>query len=99
MICIAGVHELIDYLVSEKQHSYTSQHAMKVMSNCPGLVDFAIGLLNSVLNLPNWLVKVLGEFELQKNCSQFCSSKIFTPFHNCTSAKWVLNNVDVHGLR
>ena len=72
---------------------------MKVMSNCPGLVDFAIGLLNSVLNLPNWLVKVLGEFELQKNSSQFCSSKIFTPFHNCTSAKWVLNNVDVHGLR
>ena len=43
---------------------------MKVMSNCPGLVDFAIGLLNSVLNLPNWLVKVLGEFELQKNCNQ-----------------------------
>ena len=33
---------------------------MKVVSNSPGLVDFAIGLVNSVLNLPNWLVKVLG---------------------------------------
>ena len=25
----------------------------KVVSDCPGLVDFAIGLVNSVLNLPN----------------------------------------------
>ena len=30
-----------------------SQHAKKVVSNSPGLVDFAIGLVNSVLNLPD----------------------------------------------
>ena len=30
-----------------------SQHAKKVMSNSPGLVDFSIGLVNSVLNLPD----------------------------------------------
>ena len=29
------------------------QHAKKVLSDSPGLVDFAIGLLNFVLSLPN----------------------------------------------
>ena len=29
------------------------QRAKKVVSDSPGLVDFAIGLVNSVLNLPN----------------------------------------------
>ena len=29
------------------------------MSDSPGLVDFAIGLVNSVLNLPDRQVKVL----------------------------------------
>ena len=38
------------------------------MSNSPGLVNFAIGLVNSVLNLPNGQVKFFGEFKLHKNC-------------------------------
>ena len=46
-----------------------NQHANKVMSDSPGLVDFAIGLVNSVLNLPN------REIPIQKNCNQSCSSK------------------------
>ena len=29
------------------------QHAKKVMSDSPGLVDFAIGIVIFVLNLPN----------------------------------------------
>ena len=33
--------------------SLSRQCAKKVVSNSPGLVDFAIGLVNSVLNLPN----------------------------------------------
>ena len=37
------------------------QHAKKV-------VDFAIGLVNSVLNLPDGQVKFFEEFILQKNC-------------------------------
>ena len=45
------------------------QHAKKVMSDCPGLADFAVGLVNSVLNLPYKHIK------LQKNCNQSCSSK------------------------
>ena len=31
----------------------TDQRAKKVVSNSPGLVDFAIGLVNSVFNLPD----------------------------------------------
>ena len=40
------------------------------MSDSPGLVDFAIGLviMNSVLNLPKEQVKYFEEFNLQKNC-------------------------------
>ena len=30
-----------------------TQHAKTVVSDSPELVDFTIGLLNSVLNLPN----------------------------------------------
>ena len=37
------------------------------MSDSPGLVDFAIGLVNFVLNLPDGQVKFLEEFKLQKN--------------------------------
>ena len=38
------------------------------MSAGPWLVDFAIGLVNSVLNLPDGQVKYLEEFNLQENC-------------------------------
>ena len=34
-----------------------SRRANKVVSDSPGLVDFAIGLVNSVLNLPDGQVK------------------------------------------
>ena len=38
------------------------------MSDSLGLVDFAIGLVNSVINLPDGQVKFFEEFKLQKNC-------------------------------
>ena len=38
------------------------------MSDSPGLKDFAIGLVNSVINLPDGQVKFFEEFKLQKNC-------------------------------
>jgi len=44
------------------------QHARKVVSDSLGLVDFAIGLVNAVLNLPKGQVKSFEEFKLQKNC-------------------------------
>ena len=40
----------------------------KVVSDRPGLLDFAFGLLNSVLNLPNLQVMFFEEFKLKKNC-------------------------------
>ena len=42
--------------------------AKKVLFNSPGLLDFAIGLVNSVINLSDGQVKFFEEFKLQKNC-------------------------------
>ena len=39
------------------------QRAKKVLSDNQGLVDFAIGMVNSVLNLPNGKVRFFEEFE------------------------------------
>ena len=39
------------------------QRAKKVMSDSPGLVDFAIGLVNSVFNLPDGQVIFFEQFE------------------------------------
>ena len=38
------------------------------MSDSLGLVDFAIGLVNSVINLPDGQVKFFEEFKLRKYC-------------------------------
>ena len=40
----------------------------KLLSDSPGVVYFAIGLVNSVLNLPDGQVKFFEEFRLCKNC-------------------------------
>ena len=39
------------------------QCAKKVLSDSPGLVDFAIGLVNSVFNLPDGQVMFYEEFK------------------------------------
>ena len=41
-----------------------SQRAKEVVSDSPGLVDFATGLVNSVLNLSDEQVKFCEEFKL-----------------------------------
>ena len=43
--------------------SNSLQRAKKVLSDSPGLVDFAIGLVNSVFNLPDGQVMFYEEFE------------------------------------
>ena len=40
------------------------QHAKKVVSDSPGLVDFAIGLVIFVLNLPDGQVLFFGEIQI-----------------------------------
>ena len=42
---------------------HLAQRAKKVVSDSPGLVDFAIGLVNSVFNLPDGQVMFFEEFE------------------------------------
>ena len=51
------------------------QSAKKVVSDSPGLVDFAFGLVNSVFNLPNGQVTFLEKFKLQNDCNQSCQSE------------------------
>ena len=51
------------------------QRAKKVGSDSPGLVDFAIGLVIFVLNLPDRQVLFFGKFKLQKDCNHFLPIK------------------------
>ena len=44
---------------------YIYQHAKKGVSGSPGLVDFAIGLVICVRNLPAEQVQFFGKFKLQ----------------------------------
>ena len=54
-----------------------NQLAKKVVSDSPRLVDFAIGLVNSVINLPYGQVKFFEGFKLQKNCEINLLFKMF----------------------
>ena len=45
---------------------WVNQRAKKVVSNSPGLVHFAIGLVNSVLNLPDGQAKIFRRIKITK---------------------------------
>ena len=45
-------------------HQCLKQHAKKVVSDSPGLVDFAIGLVIFVLSLPNGQVMFFWEIQI-----------------------------------
>ena len=53
-----------------KSNVVLKQRAKKVVSDraSPELVDLAIGLVNSVINLPDGQANFFEEFKLQKNC-------------------------------
>ena len=57
------VSSLTNFIINDKHYF---QRAKTVLSDSPGLVDFAIRLLNSVFNLPDGQVMFYEEFE-QKN--------------------------------
>ena len=64
----------LDHLLIKAGMLFTlAQRANKVVSGSLGLVEFDIGLVNSVLNLPIRQVKVFEEFKLQKNCEINCA--------------------------
>ena len=63
----------LDHLLIKAGMLFTlAQRANKVVDSL-GLVEFDIGLVNSVLNLPIRQVKVFEEFKLQKNCEINCA--------------------------
>ena len=53
------------------------QCAKKVVSDSLGLVDFAIGVVNSFINLPDGQMKFFDELKLQKNCEVNLRIKTF----------------------
>ena len=63
LICSVFLEEAIIFLFSIFSTLIYIQRAKKVVSNSPGLVDFAIGLVNSVFNLPDGQVMFFEEFE------------------------------------
>ena len=65
----------LDYIITQNPlspqwFSLMKQHPNKVMSDRPGLVDFAIGLVYSVLNLSEKQEDFFWKFKLQKNCNK-----------------------------
>ena len=55
--------KLLCVVVPSLNDHINSQRAKKVPSDSPGLVDFAIGLVKSVFNLPDGQVMFYEEFE------------------------------------
>ena len=54
------------------------QGAKKVVSDSPGLVDFAIGLVNSVLNLPDGQAKIFQRIKITKVLQDKCFEFVIT---------------------
>ena len=55
----------------------SKQRGKKVVSDSPGLVDFAIGLVNSVINLPKGQKNLLRNSNYRRTVKSICSSKRF----------------------
>ena len=53
------------------------QHAEKVVFDSPGLIYFAIGLVNSLLNLLDRLVKSFGEFNYYRRTANNFGHQLF----------------------
>ena len=57
MKCLQQLFYMVLFAMQQVLTLGSVQRAKKVVSDSPGLVDFAIGLLNSVLNFPHGQVK------------------------------------------
>ena len=61
--CGSGGGKLSNVWQKNLQFNIALQRAKKVVSDSPGLVEIAIGLVNSVFNLPDGQVMLFEEFE------------------------------------
>ena len=59
----SDIHDGLNKLQYIKRHE---QHAKKVVSDSQGQVDFGIGLVIFVLNLPNGQVLFFGEIQIKE---------------------------------
>ena len=55
----------------------SDQRAKQVVSNSSGLVDFLIGVVNSVLNLPNRQMNFFGEIHIMEKQQSILPVKFF----------------------
>ena len=62
------IHYVLCFLLCHK----LNQRAKKAVSYSPGLVDFVIGLVNSVLNLPDEEVKFLRNSNFRTTVKSIC---------------------------
>ena len=67
------IHYVLCFLLCHK----LNQRAKKAVSDSPGLVDFVIGLVNSVLNLPDEEVKFLRNSNFRTTVKSICLLKRF----------------------
>lgn len=66
------------YLYSKKKKVDSYQHSKKVVSEIPGLEDFAtIRLVSSLFLTHRWEEKCYWEFKLQKNLQSILLIKMF----------------------
>ena len=69
VVCLmlhAGLEALGPVHKYELHPHHSLQRAKKVVADSPGLVDFAIGLVNSVLNLPDGQAKIFRRIKITK---------------------------------
>ena len=71
---IVYIHLFVQCTISS-EYSIVHQRAKKVMSDSPGLVDFAIGLVIYVLNLPNGQLLFFGEIQITEGLSSILTTK------------------------
>ena len=71
---VSRKNEIKNVHINSKNHPAVCK---RVVSNSPGLLDFVIGLVNSVLKLWDGQMNFFGKFLLQKNCNESCSLKTF----------------------
>ena len=72
-----------------------NQGAKKVVSDSPGLVDFAIGLVNSVLNLPDGQAKIFRRIKITKVLLDKCFKFVINSCRPKVAAtKWNLHKQD-----
>ena len=86
---MSGTRKFLPVFQQSSKKKEAAQRAKKVVSDSPGLVDFAIGLVNSVLNLPDWQVNYFEEFNLQKNCEiNYAHQKIWGLLEMTFGLEW-----------